>query len=153
MNFTETAAPLLDPAGCHLWIPTHNESLSWEKWFRFYVNPGFLKTAAGRASFLFGMASLKRELDNHNWCKHICSLDVRRVLNEEDLTTVQLAITLYLYHRRDVLPNLGYLARCLMARRAIERALKHQGIMHRDVDVIPLIGAAVWQTHDEDEWK
>ena len=146
MNFTETAAPILDPAGRHLWIPTHNDSLSWAHWFRFYVNPDFLKTAAGRAAFIMGMAALKLELDKHNVCKHICSLGIRREVN-----TAELAITLYLYNTRSVRPQLQYLARCLMARRAIERALKHQGIIHSDV--IPLIGAAVWQTHDEDEWK
>ena len=50
-----------------------------------------------------------------------------------------------------VKPHIQYLARCQMARRATERALKHQGVIHKDI--IPLIGKLVWESRWEDEWK
>lgn len=48
-------------------------------------------------------------------------------------------------------PHIQYLARCQMARRATERALKHQGVIHKDI--IPVIGKLVWESRWEDEWE
>jgi len=138
-------APVVDPAGFHTWIPSQGIRENWFIRLAWNIPFDFGTSMDGRYEFLLAMHEFNSAIRRSK--SRICSFDFSR-----DIPTInRITFFLYVYSVDDVKPDIQYLARCQMARCATERALKHQGIMHKDL--IPLIGNLVWESRWEDEWK
>jgi hypothetical protein len=118
----------------------------------FGLHTNFLESHEGRATFLANLEEKRRMLQaqyaNTGLC--VCYLEVSVETGMFD-GRKELVFLITIYSLAKAKPHLQHLARCQLARRATERALRHQGLVHRNV--IPLIGQCVWNTRRLDEWK
>jgi hypothetical protein len=136
---------VLDPERKHEWLDDLNHTLCYEeKRVYFTFNSDFINSPHDRVAFFAGLNTMQKAVEILRE-KHVCLLCI------EERETGYGLLTLYVYKIQNVRHELEHFAHCQLARRATERALKHQGRIHKDI--IPLIGLYIWESRKNDVWK
>lgn len=142
----ESMIAVIDDQGHHEWVTERLPCMPlYMQGFRLPVD--FIVTPDGRLNFLRHLMALHRSLLGE-YEKH--GLRICHLTGEND-SGKEVCIFLDIYDLKRAKPHIQYLARCQMARRALERALHHQGVMHKDV--IHMMGRCVWASRRKGEWK